>query len=423
MATWYQTGTIAVTNGSATITGTTTAWVANAQVGDALIGPDGKFYEVGAIVSDSQVTLVTPYLGATASAQAYRIVPTMGWTIDTMNMLRDFQTSVDDMLDGPGQGKFAGEVVFTGDEDSGMRRLASNHVALFTGDTDQLAVTGGVASGAAVQSDTTDATTGKLLKAGAGGLLAATGPSVADLDALANTLFFRESGATGSPSSGNAVVGMHLAGASANRAIQIAARPAADKFWWRRKNTTWGDWREFVTLDSNGDMNIDGATLFVEASTNRVGFGTNNPQAPAHVNGPSGNILRLATDNNLTDAEVAIEFRHDEDGNDFDAGRVVSRREGATNDFSLIFEAGRSGVHTETMRVSGKDSTPGWVGIATSSPDYHLHINGKLGFAPGPSATPVNNGDVVIEATSNTSLTLKLKGSDGTVRSTTLTLT
>ncbi|MDB4312208.1 hypothetical protein N9937_02135 [bacterium] len=38
------------------------------------------------------------------------------------------------------------------------------------------------------------------------------------------------------------------------------------------------------------------------------------------------------------------------------------------------------------------------------------------------SATPAANGDIVVEATSNTTLTFKLKGSDGTVRSGTVTL-
>lgn len=42
---------------------------------------------------------------------------------------------------------------------------------------------------------------------------------------------------------------------------------------------------------------------------------------------------------------------------------------------------------------------------------------------PASSATPANNGDLVIQATSNTSLTFKLKGSDGTVRSGSVTLT
>ncbi len=43
--------------------------------------------------------------------------------------------------------------------------------------------------------------------------------------------------------------------------------------------------------------------------------------------------------------------------------------------------------------------------------------------APSSSITPANNGDLVVEATSNTTITFKLKGSDGTVRTGTITLT
>jgi hypothetical protein len=38
------------------------------------------------------------------------------------------------------------------------------------------------------------------------------------------------------------------------------------------------------------------------------------------------------------------------------------------------------------------------------------------------TVTPATNGDLVIEQTSDTSITFKMKGSDGTVRSASLTL-
>ena len=47
---------------------------------------------------------------------------------------------------------------------------------------------------------------------------------------------------------------------------------------------------------------------------------------------------------------------------------------------------------------------------------------GPWTWKPAASATPANNGDLTFEATSNTSVTVKLKGSDGTVRSAVLTL-
>jgi hypothetical protein len=40
----------------------------------------------------------------------------------------------------------------------------------------------------------------------------------------------------------------------------------------------------------------------------------------------------------------------------------------------------------------------------------------------GTVITPASNGDLMFEATSNTQVKVKLKGSDGTVRSVTLTL-
>ncbi len=49
-------------------------------------------------------------------------------------------------------------------------------------------------------------------------------------------------------------------------------------------------------------------------------------------------------------------------------------------------------------------------------------ITGKVSFSPPASVTPATNGYMVFEATSNTTVTLKLKGSDGTVRSAIITL-
>lgn len=46
----------------------------------------------------------------------------------------------------------------------------------------------------------------------------------------------------------------------------------------------------------------------------------------------------------------------------------------------------------------------------------------KRGSSILSSITPINNGELVFEATSNTTITVKYKGSDGTVRSGTITL-
>lgn len=63
--------------------------------------------------------------------------------------------------------------------------------------------------------------------------------------------------------------------------------------------------------------------------------------------------------------------------------------------------------------------------ITLKSADESIDVTllcGQFFWSPGSSATPTVNGQLTLEATSNTQVTVKLKGSDGTVRSTTLTL-
>lgn len=90
------------------------------------------------------------------------------------------------------------------------------------------------------------------------------------------------------------------------------------------------------------------------------------------------------------------------------------------NGFEITPSTATGGTTFSTPAVAVLSS--GNVGINESAPDYRLDVNGSFGFTPGTSVTPVDNGDVVIEATNNTTLTFKLKGSDGTVRTGTITL-
>lgn len=80
------------------------------------------------------------------------------------------------------------------------------------------------------------------------------------------------------------------------------------------------------------------------------------------------------------------------------------------------------GLYTNNSQRMYVQASNGYVGIGETSPDYKLDVNGSFGFAPGSSVTPADNGDVVFELTNNTTLTIKAKGSDGTVRTATVTL-
>lgn len=53
---------------------------------------------------------------------------------------------------------------------------------------------------------------------------------------------------------------------------------------------------------------------------------------------------------------------------------------------------------------------------------WFVRPDGAMVWAPPASITPASNGEMTIEATSNTSVTIRLKGTDGTVRSAVLTL-
>ena len=70
----YSTGTATVTNGSATVTGTNTLWLANVTAGDSFtVAGDGVMYDVASVDSDTQVTLSVNYAGSTASGVVYAI--------------------------------------------------------------------------------------------------------------------------------------------------------------------------------------------------------------------------------------------------------------------------------------------------------------------------------------------------------------
>lgn len=111
-------------------------------------------------------------------------------------------------------------------------------------------------------------------------------------------------------------------------------------------------------------------------------------------------------------------------------------------------DGGGAGVHTDIFKCSydarltigaGSVSTPGIhfntdtdTGIYSSGANaiafavggglrFRVNANGLINY-PQASATPSNNGEMLFEATSNTELTVKYKGSDGTVRTNVLTL-
>ncbi|MDK7586205.1 hypothetical protein QP575_10260 [Alcaligenes faecalis subsp. phenolicus] len=87
---WYRAGTIKVTANSATVTGTGTAWVQNARVGDGLQGPDGRVYEITNIASNTSLSITPAYQGASATGQTYWIIPVQGYVKQSADRLSAF---------------------------------------------------------------------------------------------------------------------------------------------------------------------------------------------------------------------------------------------------------------------------------------------------------------------------------------------
>lgn len=85
---WYKTGTVKTTINSNAIIGTGTAFISNSRVGDAFRGPDGNWYEVVNIASDTAMSISPNYQGPTVAAGAYSVAPMQGYTKESADRLR-----------------------------------------------------------------------------------------------------------------------------------------------------------------------------------------------------------------------------------------------------------------------------------------------------------------------------------------------
>ncbi|MGJ8660687.1 MAG: hypothetical protein ACSHXL_01490 [Bacteroidota bacterium] len=135
---WYDVGTISVTNGSTTVTGSGTDFISGVQVGEGLyIG--GDLYEIGAIVSGTQLTLADAYLGSTATGQTYKIIPTQSLVADLSSGVADLISDFADVRDYAGSGKFndgtasSPAITFTQDQNNGLYRIGSDNWGLVAG--------------------------------------------------------------------------------------------------------------------------------------------------------------------------------------------------------------------------------------------------------------------------------------------------
>lgn len=85
---WYKTGTVSVTQNSNAVIGSGTAFIANSRVGDGFRGPDGGWYEVTNIASDTAMSISPNYQGASNGAGGYALAPLQGYVKESADRLR-----------------------------------------------------------------------------------------------------------------------------------------------------------------------------------------------------------------------------------------------------------------------------------------------------------------------------------------------
>lgn len=154
---WYRQGTVAITVGQTTVTGTGTDFSLNARVGDAFQGPDGRWYEVANIPSATVLSILPVYQGATVNGGSYGLAPMQGYVKESADRLRQIVNDWGGTLAGLGtvsvedvvpvaKGGTGGITPATGRAGLGLKSAA---VADIVG---TVSVSGGVPSGAIIES-------------------------------------------------------------------------------------------------------------------------------------------------------------------------------------------------------------------------------------------------------------------------------
>jgi hypothetical protein len=163
-----------------------------------------------------------------------------------------------------------------------------------------------------------------------------------------------------------------------------------------------------LTFDSvNGRLNINGAT----STGNRILYSTtsnNDTRTWMHENTSTG-----------TAAQANIVCRNSSGTGGISLNSTGFTTSGIRTASDMFFFNGISGANTG---LSCSSASLLFSVDAGTTACGKFDSSGNLILKPNASITPAANGDLAIQATSNTSLTFKYKGSDGTVRSGSITL-
>lgn len=398
---WPKAGTVAVTNGSNIVAGTGTSFFAAAQAGWGFVGPDGRVYEVASVQSGTELSLATPYQGATAGGQFYSLFPTMSLAHGLVASVQALIANFQGVADGPGAGKFSGDVVRQGDEDTGVSWPEGNAIALKAAGDLQLILKDGAASGEAVQVSPTDVTFGKLLTAGAFGFGAQGAPvpnGSFDNIVAAGSYYLTSAVLAASTlppghtfSSGSCLIQFQY---NADNAAQILVAHHSGKMFTRIKDGgVWQNWREILdsgNKQQNAFDRFSGALLILGAfglggSGDTITDYSSIPGFSQFVSGGGANVTADAPPN----------------GGAYKPG-IVCYRSSSSRSSVLMFTTNGIAVRNYTDGVPDDD----WIEL--SPPERGSNANGEyVRFADG---TQICWGKVSIDHTDELSGPNRLRG-------------
>jgi len=171
---WSKVGTVSVTNNSNSVIGSGTSFIVSGRVGDAFRGPDGSWYEVTNIASDSAMSIAPNYQGATNGAGTYALAPLQGYVKESADALRALVNTYGAKLAALGSTANY-EILPVSKGGTGSETPAAARVALGLGS----------AASANLQSSPSDATPGRAMQVGAFGIGGDTPVFYASIDDVA----------------------------------------------------------------------------------------------------------------------------------------------------------------------------------------------------------------------------------------------
>jgi hypothetical protein len=213
-----------------------------------------------------------------------------------------------------------------------------------------------------------------------------------------------------------------------------------------------GDITSSSTLEGN-KLDLTGDAAAIAASRDALGLGAADDvtvesltasstvtsgvvNSPKLILGDSGDITGYGGSDMISAGYYKVIFRqcvvmdHDSGGNSGQLAHTLYLRNKANNSNARgAYLAGGTGSAEYSFRVANNVDSVLFNVAGNGDATVYGNLTASatvtaadLVLSPSASVTPANNGNLVVEATSNTSVTIKLKGSDGTVRSVVLNL-